>query len=181
MPAGNANQTMFVFTGNPETVNVSSLYKGGELGSVVRTTAGKQYQLVQVDSGVTASTGPGVVAATQVAFWKNKATYLVTNDLVQSGASSGGTGDRDLAAGIFMNAVTSGNFCFIQQRGRCNVLAASGGTWSDGVKAVANSGTAADAISVAAGTADTYRRIGVCRGTRASTTIPCDLDLPDVP
>lgn len=180
MPNSYPNQTAYVFTGNPATVNTSTLYKPGELGSRLVDT-NKAWQLVQLDSGATAASPVGVVAATQVAFWKNKSTYTVTNDLVQSGQASGGTADRNLVAGIFPLAVTAGNYCYVQQQGAATVLAASGGTWADAVVAIANSGTAADITSIAAGTAPTYIPLGVVRSGRASTTVTVDLNIPDVP
>lgn len=180
MPNNNQNPTAYVYTGNPATVNTTTLYKPGELGSRL-VADGKEWQLVQLDSGATAATSVGVVAATQVAFWKQKSIYLVTNDLVQSGASTGGTADRNLVAGVFPAAITAGNYCYVQQQGAATVLAASGGTWADAVVAIANSGTAADITSIAAGTAPTYIPLGVVRSGRASTTVTVDLNIPAVP
>jgi len=171
MPHNIRRQTIYADTGDPDTVDVAALYMPGELGQTLSRND-RAYQLVQCDTGATASTGVGVVAATQLAFWKDRATYLVTNDLPQS--------VRNQVAGIFRTAVTAGRFCFILKAGRnISVLAASG-TYVDGESAIPNSGTAADMTREAAGTAPTYVKIGDVRGARAGGVVPVDVNLPEV-
>src|SRR5208282_4748900 len=102
------------------TLNANQLYKPGELGATVPdVTMDRRWQLVQADSGNTAATATGVVAAGQLAFWKDKGNYLVTNDATQANAANapaGGWGNaanatldaRNFVAGVFTNAVTPG-------------------------------------------------------------------------
>ncbi len=165
-------QTVYISTGDPDTMNASELYKPGELGAVFDFAGSRRYQLVQLDSGAVAANTVGVVAATQVAFWKDKTKYLVTNDLRFS--------QRNLVAGIFRTALTAGYYGCILKKGKSiNVLAASA-TYADGDVIIANSGTAAAAINIAAGTAPTYLPIGVARGVSGSGVVPVDVDIPDV-
>ncbi|KKL05662.1 hypothetical protein LCGC14_2603770, partial [marine sediment metagenome] len=71
----------------------ASLYYAGALGQ--RTSQdNKEYQLVRLDSGATASAATGVVAAGDLAFWKDKAPYLVTNDIAQALGAVDATNDN---------------------------------------------------------------------------------------
>lgn len=188
MPAGRTNQTAYIAARSTiEGFNESSMYKGGELGSHIVTEGGaKEYQYVQCDSGATASTGSGVVAAGDLAFWKNKTTYIVTNDIAQALGAVDATNDnkRNNVAGIFRVAATAGNFCVIQLRGRSNVLAAAGGTYDVGNTAIAGDTTVSDITTVAAGTATTHTAVGLVAGARGAEVAgqaPVDLSLPIVP
>src|SRR5262252_9199598 len=98
MPAGRVDQSMYVGPfRSVERINVATLYKPGELGSQIQLPNGKAYQLVQVDSGATASTGAGhVPQCGDVAFWKSRSSYLVTNDKAQAE-----TTEATSAAGVF--------------------------------------------------------------------------------
>lgn len=163
------------------TFNVSSLYKPGELGNVViDVSQNRRGQLVQLDSGCTASTATGVTAAGQVLFWKDKSKFLVTNDALQANAvnaPAGGWGNagnatldaRAFYAGICQNAVTAGYYTIIIQRtdqaAGFLVKAAVGGTYNAGNFLTPNTGTAADATSVTAGTAP-YPMIGTVLAAR---------------
>ncbi len=171
MPNNIRKQTIYADTGDPDTVNVASLYKPGELGASLSRND-REYQLVQCDTGATADTGVGVVAATQLAFWKDRANYLVTNDLAQS--------VRNQVAGIFRVAVTAGRYCFVLKRGRAISVLAASGTYVDGEKAIPNSGTAADITRLAAGTALTYTGVGEVRGARSGGVVSVDVNIPEV-
>ena len=188
MPANFSNQSVYTFTGNPATMNVSSLYKPGELGQRIIDTNGNGWQLVQLDSGATSATSVGVVAAGQVAYWKDRTNYIVTNDSNQCLTAVGNPAQansefRNYPAGVFGVAATAGNYCFVQQRGRANVKAAAGGTYTIGNYAVCNTGTAADITTVAVGTAPTVLSIGLVAGARSAPNAPVDLALeqPDIP
>ena len=183
MPANRVNQTMYVVTGNPATFNASSLYKPGELGSHQIDAAGKEYQLVQLDSGATSSTSTGIVATADVAFWKDRTSYIVTNDVAQAEGleATSNNNKRNAVAGVFPGAITAGNYCLIQQRGAGDVLAASGGTYGVGAQVIANSGTVSDVTSSAIGTAPTHKLVGYANGLRVGTVVSVDLDLPWVP
>jgi hypothetical protein len=107
----------------------------------------------------------------------------VTNDVAQAEGleASSNTYKRNAVAGVFLLAVTAGNYCLIQQRGQGTILAASGGTWGVGAQAIANTGTSADATTSTIGTAPTQKLIGYANSARTSTTVSIDLDLPWVP
>ena len=160
----------------------ASLYYAGALGQ--RTSQdNKEYQLVRLDSGATASAATGVVAAGDLAFWKDKAPYLVTNDIAQALGAVDATNDnkRNFVAGVFLSAITAGNHCFIQQGGRASVLAASGGTYNVGNIAIAADSTVSDVTTIAAGAALTATQVGLVAGARASGSAPLDLTLPGIP
>lgn len=188
MPANRVVETAYIGPfATIDDVNSLTLYKPDELGIRVHMTNEKAYQLVQLDSGATTSTSAGVVAAGQLAYWKDKATYLVTNDIAQAigGPPAGGANNehRNEVAGVFTNAVTAGYYTYIQQYGRRNVKAAAGGTYTVGNWAVANTGTAADCTTVNAGTAPGVTPIGLVAGARSAPNAPIDLTiaLPHVP
>ena len=177
MPNINRDQTVYLTTGNPDTLNDSSLYAGGELG-VAFDYNNRAYQIVQCDSGATAALASGVVAAKQLAYWKDKTKFVVTNSLIN--AQGGTTEGRNMVAGIFRTAVTAGNFCTVLQRGD-NINIKSDGNGAAGDSAIANSGNNADLTNVTAGTAPGYVRVGVVRGASAGGNINVDLDIPNIP
>src|SRR5437867_1619783 len=93
--------TIWLPTGNPDTTNITptdfgtsatTAAMGGQPGSLgIRFEAGtpsNAYQRVQLDSGATSATSVGVVAANQLAYWKDKSKYLVTNDVNQANAAN---------------------------------------------------------------------------------------------
>lgn len=175
MPANRTDQTLY----NPAgmfTTGVATLYKPGELGKRIITAAGPEYQVVLLDSGATASTGAGAVAAGQLAFWKNRAQYLVTNDKPQ--AYGGGTDkSRNAIAGVFGGSITAGYYCTIQQRGLANVTTDGGGA-AVGDQIVAKNAATAVGVLVAAGTAATCVPVGTVRTAESGTTTVVDLNLP---
>jgi hypothetical protein len=162
--------------------NEASLYYAGALGQR-NTGEAKDYQLVQLDSGATSSPATGVVAAGDLAFWKDKAPYLVTNDIaVALGAEAGSNvNKRNAVAGIFLNAVTAGNYCWVQQGGRASVLANSGGTYAVGNVAIAADTTLSDVNTITAGTDIGFMVVGLVAGARADGKANLDLTLPGIP
>ena len=182
MPASYPHQTVYLGQrGSFDTFNEASLYKAGELGQRAISVDNLQYQLVQLDSGVTANTGPGVAAANQVAYWKDKSKYLVTNDGLQAVGGQGATSEfRNEVAGIIRNAATSAYYIWVLQKGRnINVKSASG-TYLAGEWSVPNTGTAADSTRVAAGTAPGIRPLGIVAGAKSGANTPVDLDIPGI-
>ena len=179
MPNVNRNQTVYLTTGNPDTLNDSSLFRGGELGLCFDVND-RAYQIVQCDSGATAATATGVVAANQVAFWKDRSVYLVTNNTPVAQGGQTTNAYRNEVAGIFRTAVTAGNFCAILVRGR-NIAVKSDGNGGVGQTCIANSGTAADVTNIAVGSAITYRPLGIMTGAAAGGNINVDLDLQNIP
>lgn len=183
MPANRVVETYYIGPFSTiESVNTATLYKPGELGIRVDTTGNKEYQLVQLDSGATSANTVGVVATGMIAYWKSKSSYIVTNDQRQS---VGGltAGARNEIAGVFTNAVTAGNFTFIQQKGNnaaVKIVSSSPniGDWIVGD----NTANTAQGAVVAIGTAPTVQPIGKAAATGASvTTIAVDLDVPGIP
>lgn len=133
MPSGRFSDTLYTGTGNIEQMNATVLYKPGELGSKIEVV-NKAYQLIQVDSGASASTAGAPVCGT-VMYWKSRAGYIVTNDKIQAeGATNTNTAPPTVTIANAVNSiagvmcslsggaagtatVTSGNYGFIQQRG----------------------------------------------------------------
>lgn len=181
---------------NIEAVNEPSTGSGigihvGELGGRVELTqtgAGtKEYQKVQLDSGVAVGVGPGVVATGQLAYWKLKANYIVTNDPGQAiGATSVvnvNTPFRNEVAGVFTNAVTAGNYTWVQQKGNNTVLKSKSVTAIPGYWVVSDNTAATSQVDlVATTTAPTVQPLGKnnTSGT-AQTTLNVDLDIPGIP
>lgn len=200
MPSGRLDPSMYVGPfRSVERINVSTLYKPGELGSqlqIVGTSGAKAYQLVQVDSGATASTGAGhAPQCGDLAFWKNKSAYLVTNDRVQ--AQSGVTNSRNLVAGVFCSitegaagtaSITPGNFGVIQQRGPHVGVLTSAATLSAGLYICASSSsTAPDGVNIAIGSSPVGSVVGIAtaaNGAVTATYTPATLggyDIVDTP
>jgi hypothetical protein len=175
----------WIGSGNPDTFQEASSsvpgsfapYAPGDLGGVYEQ-GDRGYQKVQCDSGATAATPTGVVAANQLAYWKNKAAYRVTND--PRFAVGGSTAAPNEVAGIFRAAITAGNQCFVLQRGRAiNVV--SDGSGGVGQRAVALATGTNQVITVALGTALTYQGVGTYTATPIATVAIVDVDIPNIP
>ena len=125
MPSGRIDQTLYVGPyANVEAINTTTLYRPGELGSQIQIGT-KAYQLIQLDSGATASTAAGTPVAGHLAFWKNRSTYLVTNNKAAC-ETPGNAPGASAVAGVFCSlsggaagtaTITAGNYGVIQQRG----------------------------------------------------------------
>lgn len=180
MPNSNRSLGVYVKTANPDSVNDTTLYRGGELG-VAYDFNDRAYQVVQLDSGVIASTGPGVVAANQLAFWKERAKYLVTNDPAQAKLGGVTNSYANNVAGIFRVAATSGNYVHILQRGR-NIAVKEAGSAAGGMSLEATpSATTAGATGVAVGTQNSYQKLGVVHTATAANVCYADVDIPNIP
>lgn len=191
MPNTNRIISPYIVDGNPDTMNVPSLYAPGDLGAAFDYNK-RAYQVVQVDSGATSATPIGVVVANQLAFWKQKeGKYIVTNDdrvaIGGGGAAQGGAvgAFRNQVAGIFRNNATAGNFVCILQRGEYIPVSseAAGGI---GQHAIAMTTGTAKVTHEALGTAPTYQSIGVERGAAVAhialtAIIYVDVDIPNIP
>ncbi len=184
--------TVWLPTGNPDTTNITSAdfnSLGGQPGSLgVRFEASppdRAYQRVQLDSGATASTTVGIVAANQLAYWKDKSKYLVTNDVAQANVVAGqsialNSGFRNFVAGVFRVAGTAGSYIDILQRGR-QISVKTTGTVAAGDFLVSDTSTsAAQAVAVTAGTAPTCKTLGIATGPAVANVSPCDVDIPEV-
>lgn len=196
MPSGRIDQTLYIGpVTNIEAMNATTLYKAGELGGQIQL--GKNaYQLIQVDSGATAATGAGhAPQCGDIAFWKSRGDYLVTNDRVQ--AAGGVTNSRNLVAGVFCSisggasgtaSVSPGNYGVIQQRGLHTGVLTSAATLAAGLVIIAStSSTVPDGVNVAIGTAPGSPVVGIAtaaNGAVTATYTPARLggwDLVDVP
>lgn len=145
-------------------LNLATLYKGGELGSRI-TQVGQEFQTVKADSG------PTSIAAGDVAFWKDRANYVVTNKLADAPEGRNGV------AGMFLTTITPGNYCRIQIGGRGYVSIKTAGAPDQGMVAVANSGSSSDVIGIPAGTAPTYQPLGIFTGVLNTGKQPIELTI----
>jgi hypothetical protein len=196
MPSGRINQTLYTAFGNIEAMNSTTLYKPGELGSQIQVGS-RAYQLIQVDSGATASATPGhAPQCGDLAFWKDRSKYLVTNDRVQAGG--GVTNSRNMYAGVFCSpkqapvagdtSITPGNYGVIQQRGPHVGVLTSAATLASGLTIIASSSaTAPDGVNSAIGVAPIAPVVGIAtaaNGAVTATYTPAQLggwDSVDVP
>ena len=186
MPHTNRDQTLYVQTGNPDTWSQSTLTRPGELGKAYDYND-RTYQRVKLDSGVSTANTVGVVVAGQLAFWKDKANYIVTNDTRQAqGGSLGTNAFCNNVAGIFRSAVTSGYYCDILIRGRA-ISVGDDTSVNEGETLVADTtANTARAVGIAVGTAPTYVAIGIAKTASAAhvaLTSACtaDVDLTNIP
>ena len=94
--------------GTPNLTNAATpVYAPGEIGCAFSDqNTGGEYLRVLLDSGATASTPVGAVAAGQLAFWKDQPNGIVTNDKRMCDVGPSGAINR--VAGIFQLAVTGG-------------------------------------------------------------------------
>lgn len=160
---------------NPYTYNEATAYAPGELGGVLPVDDGLAQKVV-IDSGATAATPQGIVAIAQVAFWKDKANYIVTND---NRFANGGVGDaRNFRAGVFMAANTAGYYGFICVAGKAIPVKCTSSP-TGGETLVANTGTNADSVAVAAGTSPTCKPIGIAVAAKSGSTVATDVDTFD--
>ncbi len=180
MPNANRTQTVYVSTGNPDTVNETTPYFPGQLGQAF-DKEDRAYQYVQLDSGATVSAASGVVAANELAYWKDRSQYIVTNDSSQALFQATANSFRNNVAGIFRNAMTAGNYGFVLQRGR-SINVKEAGSATAGTILIANtSATAADALGVAINTAPNCQPLGVVVTGTVATVAVADIDIPNIP
>lgn len=172
------NGNPLTWHGNTEGLNGSGLLEPGDLGGVLPWSGG-QFQLVKMDSGATSATPTGIPAAGQVAFWKDRSQYLVTNDsrFADSGSVPANQYPRDhrnSVAGVVEMAVAANEYFFAHQKGASSVKTTTSPTPGDILSA--NTGTSADATSTASGTAPVAQRIGVVTSaTKTNGLIPATL------
>lgn len=191
MPNNIRTQTVFVTTGNPDTVNDSQTYSATSATAQGTNFAGqvgqsydvndREYQYVQLDSGATAATPAGLPAANEVAYWKDRSQYLVTNDSRFALFNNVANSFRNNVAGVFRSAVTPGNYCFVLQKGRAiNVKEA--GSATEGMILISDTSTsAAQALGVAINTAPNCMPLGVVITATAGGFCVADVDIPTIP
>lgn len=100
-------QNPYMPQATPDKTNAPSpYYAPGELGCAFSDqNTGGEYLRVQLDSGAYSGTTVGAVAAGQLAFWKDEAAAIVTND--KNFCDAGASGSINRVAGIFQLAVTA--------------------------------------------------------------------------
>ena len=186
MPFNHFLRSVSVPNGNPLTWhdNVSGLggtglLEPGELGGVFPGNS-YQGQLVQMDSGATSATATGIPAIGQIAFWKDRTKYIVTNDALQADAVAIPPGQyprdaRGAVAGVIEMAVKAGEYFFVHQKGLSTGVKTTTSP-APGDVLVPNSGTAADCTSTAAGTAPAGVPVGtVTSSVKTGGLIPAYL------
>lgn len=179
MPNANRTQTVYLATGNPDTQNEVTPYRPGQLGQAFDVND-RMYQVVTLDSGATAATPTGAVTAGQLAFWKDRSTYTVTND--KRFADTGATNYFNTVAGIFRSSsLTAGAQICVLQRGR-SISVASDGSGAIGDIAVAKQAVSTGVVTnVAAGTAPVSQVVGTIVSVAANSLISVDVDIPNIP
>ena len=182
MPNSVRQQTIWLPTGSPDTTNITSAdFNGlggqpGQLG-VAFDYEDRTYQRVQLDSGVVSANPSGVVAANQVAFWKSKDNYIVTNDRRQAIGGAATNSYANFVAGIFRLAATAGNYIDILKKGDNIPCADGGNSFAVGEMVFAELDSVAAVNRVAVGTAVAYQRIGIARGAASGGNVNVDVDI----
>lgn len=186
MPRGRIDQTFYLGPfASIEAFNSATLYKPGELGSQFQGQV-KAYQLIQVDSGAVAATTPGVPVCGQLAYWKNRSTYTVTNDARFAEGYRAVTGaGANSVAGVFVSltsgaagtaSITPGNYGWIQQRGTHVGVSTGSNTVASGQTLHADTATTwtttptANAVADTLGTGPAYTPVGVATAANSAVT-----------
>ena len=179
MPSGRFSDTLYTGTGSIEQMNVTALYKPGELGSQIQLN-NKAYQVIQLDSGATAVTGAPVCG--QLAFWKDRSKYLVTTDKTQAETGPTAAAAINSVAGVLCQtttganvagtaSITAGNYGVVQQRGQhVGVLTSSGTAAIGGMLIALTTGTPPGALVVTSGTALVSMPIGKATAATSAVT-----------
>ena len=186
MPNIRQDQAVFIDAGDPDKMNCLTLNRPGELGMCFEWNQ-RSYQIVQLDSGATSATTAGAVAANELAYWKDRTTYLVTNDSRQALYANTALSFRNRVAGIFRastsgtTTATPGYYICILQRGD-NIAVKEVGSATCGMVLIAStSTTAADALGVAINTAPNCLTLGTVRTATSGVTCYADVNIADVP
>lgn len=179
MPNDTHSQIQWVQTGDPNTVDDTTLRYPGQLGAemVVKEPgpAGspsgasyreKRYKYVSTDSTMSVSPFSGAVA-----WWAEATGYKTTTSPTTLG--------RGRVAGVYVNAITKGNYGYIQVGGPCVVKFVDAPVAAPTVAGliVIPSATAAKADCLAAGTAASYPALGRSAGTYDAANTQCIVEL----
>lgn len=163
--------------GTPDQTNSPTLYAPGELGCAFNDqNTGRDYARFQLDSGATNATPTGAVATGQLAFWKDRAAGIITND--KRFADVGPSGAVNRVAGVFPGAKTAGNYCDIVINGkRVQCLSDNSGV----IGGTAMADTTADVSRVVGGaavnTAPVTQVVGYNVTTPADGSVYVDVNL----
>lgn len=183
MPINNNQQGVYV--DDPDNMDVTSLYAPGNLGqrlitqNPLRSTQGepigvsgasRSFQIVRVDSTLTVSPTRG-----DIMNWKSKASYIVTNKIVNSL-------NRNEVAGVMPGTATPNNYTCIQYRGPqlVKITAADTAAMVSGDSIIPSAADDGKGSRVAAGTAVTYTKVGTATGPVQNTNfVLADLCIPE--
>lgn len=178
MPSTNRDETVYVQTGSPDTVNEATMFTPGELGKAY-DYVDRAYQIVKLDSGATPQAGVAL-AANQLLYWHQKSNYIVTNAI--NAAQGGAYAGRTNVAGVLRNAATAGYYIHMLIRGRDIPILCPTGAGGElvGEQVVADT-TTASVVGVAVATAVTVPQIGVASRVSTATLLYTDLDLTNFP
>jgi hypothetical protein len=155
-------------------------YAGGDLG-VSFDLNDKAYEIVDDDSGATSATPVGAVAANQVAFWKDRANRIVTND--NRMAIGAAAQCFNFVAGIFRCAVATpgagGTLVCVLTKGY-NIPVASDNSGTIGLALYADA-TASTARLTSTAPQTYAKAIAVARGSGGAGSINADVDIANLP
>jgi hypothetical protein len=188
MPNNWGQNAVYLQSGDPEAENAASLLYPGQLGtrftvieptrSLPSKTSGagrpKRYQLVQTDSSMTVAPYRSAVA-----WWSDQSKYLVTTN------SPTTTQTRSRVAGVFVNAITPGNYGCVLITGLGLVKLIDGVNQANVVAGafVIPSSTNGKADVVGSGSAPTLVSLGTISDplsfNTTDLTVLVDLQLPD--
>lgn len=168
-------------------------YAPGEIGcAFYDPMTGFTNVRVRLDSGATASTPVGAVAAGQLAFWKDRANNLVTNDQRMCDAAATTNGFVNRVAGVFQTAISTAPgtndstgqpvtyVCDLVILGQNVNVWTKANSATIGAQAVCDTtaNTAQVAALATATTAPTSQVVGVFRsGTITNNLAPVDVEL----
>jgi hypothetical protein len=182
----------YLQNGNPDTLNYvlpaqlagggyppgDGPYAPGDLGEPFGWND-KQYSVVVCDSGATSATPTGIVAANQLAFWKDKSNKIVTNDR-RFAVVYGANASSNFVAGIFRAAIGAGNMCCVLTDGfnipvksGANAIVAGGEVNADPTES-----NGPQIIGNALGTGSGYMLLGFARAVNSGGNTNCDLSIP---
>lgn len=188
---GNRSQQQGVYISNdPEDMNITSLPLAGNLGQTFTVSippqvtptgpepesgADKTYRIVQLDSSLASS-----ATRYQLAYWKDRAKYVVTTNPLNSIAGV------NAPAGVLKSPIVrAGNFTCVQLEGpsRVNSRPADAAAWANGDAAIGSAASQGAVQRVASGTAPTNALIGFVTGAVDATgnTILLNLQIPVTP
>ncbi len=192
IPTGNPDTACVPLTGGPgdlpgtpTTPGSFNPYAPGQMGITLELDD-RAYTPVIVDSGCTAATPTGLVAATQLLFWKDKANRIVTNDRRQALGNTVAQGSCNFVAGVARCAVPAASL----GSGGAQVwmliagynISVKSGTVTPGELVIADTdANGPQALGVTVGTGPGYVTIGVSRGTNANGATNIDVNIPMLP
>ena len=188
----------FMPNGTPDLTNAKSpYYAPGELGCTFNDpNTGNQYLRVQVDSGATSSTGIGHTPQIgEVAYWKNVAQSIVTNDKAQCDLAATAAPNR--IAGIFgvaptVTANVNGSDgqplmymvdLLVKTGATPGQLQCSSAPTAGEIATGNTASNTANSVVLSVGTAPASQPLGVFTGgaavthAGASSTYPCDINV----